>query len=99
MEKVREVYGVGRSLVMYYGIPLRRRKMAKFYGQFIGRNSLCFDIGAHVGNRVRTWLDIGAKIVAVEPQPRFVSVLRNLYGRKLEVTILPVGVAEKSGLA
>jgi len=39
----------------------------KFYNQFISPNDLVFDIGANVGNRTRPLLNIGAKVVAVEP--------------------------------
>jgi FkbM family methyltransferase len=96
--KIKEAYGISRSLAMYYGIPLRRRRMAQFYSQFITPDSLCFDIGAHVGNRVRVWLGLGAKVIAVEPQPKMVSILRSFYGRDNRVTILPVGVSDQSGL-
>jgi FkbM family methyltransferase len=96
--KIKEVYGISRSLAMYYGIPLRRRRMSEFYSQFIAPNSLCFDIGAHVGNRVRVWVGLGASVIAVEPQPKLVSILRSLYGRNKHVTILPVGVSDQPGL-
>ncbi len=73
--------GLGRSIAVYYGNPLKLRRMQRFYAQFIQPGDLCFDIGAHVGNRVLVWSRLGARIVAVEPQPACLALLRRLYGR------------------
>jgi len=37
-----------------------------------GRGDRVFDIGAHVGDRVASFRRLGARIVAVEPQPAMV---------------------------
>jgi len=39
--------GVLRSLLIYYGMPWRRRSLARFYANLIPEGSLVFDIGAH----------------------------------------------------
>jgi FkbM family methyltransferase len=92
-------WGITRSLVMYHGIPGRLRRMTRFYGQFLGRGDLGFDIGAHVGSRVRAWRRLGAHVIAIEPQPDFVRILRLFYGRARDVTILPVAVGSRHGRA
>jgi FkbM family methyltransferase len=84
--------GLGRSLVIYYGNPLKLRRMQHFYAQFIGPGDLCFDVGAHVGNRIFTWLRLGAAVVAVEPQPACYSLLQRLYGRTPGVTLVEEAV-------
>lgn len=84
---------------MYYGIPLRARRLRRFYSQFVTRGSLCFDVGAHAGNRVRCWRQLGAQVVAVEPQPDFVRVLKWLYGRDKHVAIVPVALGRAAGQA
>jgi FkbM family methyltransferase len=89
--------GITRSLVTYYGPIWRRRRMEAFYRQFLQAGDLAFDIGAHVGNRVRVFRRIGARVVAVEPQPDFVAVLQLLYGRDTGVAIEASGVAAESG--
>ena len=43
--------GLARSLLIYYGNPRKGQRMKQFYAQFMGPGDLCFDIGAHVGNR------------------------------------------------
>ena len=84
---------------MYYGIPFRGRRLRRFYSQFVAPGSLCFDVGAHAGNRVRGWRQLGARVVAIEPQPDFVRVLRWLYGRDSSVEIVPVAVGRSAGSA
>ncbi len=89
--------GLARSLLIYYGPFWRRRRMAGFYHQFITSGDLCFDIGAHVGNRVRIWRRLGARVVVVEPQPHCLDVLRSLYGHDAAVTILASAVGATCG--
>lgn len=92
-------WGMARSLAMYHGIPGRQRRMARFYGQFLDRGDVGFDIGAHVGSRVRAWRRLGVRVVAIEPQPDCLRVLRLFFGRDREVTIAPVAVGAKPGRA
>lgn len=44
-------------------------KILAFYSQFVKQGDLCFDVGANLGNRTEVFLALGAKVVAVEPQP------------------------------
>ena len=46
-----------------------RAAMDRLYGQFVRPGDLVFDIGAHVGDRVASFRRLGARVVAVEPQP------------------------------
>ena len=55
-----ERWGIWRSLLLYYGVPFRQRRMRRLYAQFIKPGDLCFDVGAHVGNRLRAWDSLGA---------------------------------------
>ena len=90
---------MGRSLAMYHGIPGRHRRLVRFYRQFLGPGDVGFDIGAHVGSRVRAWRRLGARVVAVEPQPDCLRVLRLLFGRDPEVTLVPSAVGKTAGRA
>jgi FkbM family methyltransferase len=58
---------------------------------------LCFDVGAHVGSRVRAWTRLGAQVVAVEPQPSCVQSLRLLYGRNRRVAIVDQALGAEPG--
>ncbi|MFQ5923871.1 MAG: FkbM family methyltransferase, partial [Anaerolineales bacterium] len=74
------IYGFARSLAIYYGLPLRAWQLSQLYGQFIRGGDLCFDVGAHVGNRLRALSRLGAYVVGVEPHPVFAKFLRKSYG-------------------
>lgn len=93
------VYGIVRSLVMYHGVPGKHRRMVRFYGAFLGPGDVGFDVGAHAGNRVRAWRALGARVVAVEPQPDFVRLLRLFFGRDRDVTIVAKALGAEPGTA
>ncbi len=91
------LWGIARSLLIYYAKPGRARRDRQFYSQFIGKGALVFDIGAHVGNRVNVFLRLGARCVAVEPQPAFASLLRLFYGRNPAFTLEQAALAAAPG--
>ena len=99
MSATARAFGIARSLAMYYGIPFRARRLRRFYAQFVQPGSLCFDVGAHAGNRVRCWRQLGARVIAIEPQPDFVRLLHWLYGRDDGVEIVPLAVGASPGYA
>ena len=92
-------WGLARSLLIYHGKPGRARRDLQFYRQFIGRGALVFDVGAHVGNRVGVFLRLGARCVAVEPQPAFAALLRLLYGRHPAFTLEQTALGASPGTA
>src|SRR3954464_10687773 len=92
-------WGIGRSLLVYHGVPGKHRRMVRFYGEFLGPGDVGFDVGAHVGNRVRAWRKLGARVVAVEPQPDFVRILRLFFGRDRGVTIVLKALGARAGTA
>ena len=67
------------------GHKAREEKIKKdfmgFYSQFIKSGDLCFDVGACKGNRVEPFLELGAKVIAIEPQPRHADYLRKKFGK------------------
>jgi FkbM family methyltransferase len=99
MSATARAFGIARSLAMYYGIPFRAGRLRSFYAQFVHPGSLCFDVGAHAGNRVRCWRQLGARVVAIEPQPDFVRILRWLYGRDSGVEVVPLALGRHAGFA
>jgi FkbM family methyltransferase len=99
MSATARAFGIARSLATYYGIPFRAGRLRRFYAQFVTSGALCFDVGAHAGNRVRCWRQLGARVVAIEPQADFVRLLRWLYGRDPGVEIVPLAVGRSAGSA
>ncbi|MBL4697906.1 MAG: FkbM family methyltransferase [Phycisphaerales bacterium] len=70
-----------------------------FYRQIINKGDLCFDIGANVGQSIEVFNDLGARIVAVEPNPNCLSVLRFQFGRNPNITLLHKGMGSRPGTA
>ena len=84
---------------MYHAIPFRRRRLTRFYAPFIRPGDLCFDIGAHVGSRLRAWMPLGARIIAVEPQPDCMALLRRWFGQHAHITLVEQAVGAVPGIA
>jgi FkbM family methyltransferase len=72
--------GLLKSHLVYNLFPFRYLKMGKFYSTFIKPGDLVFDVGAHVGSRVRAFIRHDCRIAAFEPQPACRPVLRHWYG-------------------
>ncbi len=68
----------------------------KFYSQFIQPGDLCFDVGANIGNRTVIFLDLGAKVVAVEPQKDCYQRLLKRFGD--QITLVKKGLGEKESV-
>jgi FkbM family methyltransferase len=94
---LRRSAGLLRSILMYYGVPWRNRALARFYAQFVRPGDLCFDIGAHVGNRLRTLSRLGARVVALEPQPQCMILLRRWYGHHANIELVEQAVGATHG--
>ena len=97
VDQWRTLRGVIRSLRIYYGRGARRTDMDRLYRQFVGPGDLVFDVGAHVGDRIASFRRIGARVIAVEPQPALARTLRLLYGRDRAVTIESAAVGRQAG--
>jgi FkbM family methyltransferase len=89
--------GLLKSIVMYNWKPFNQRRLRRFYSQFIGAGDLCFDVGAHVGNRSLAWARLGARVISVEPQPACANYLRRKFGSLENVVVLEVGISAEKG--
>lgn len=87
----------GRSLRLYRGADAPRAAMDALYARFVRPGDLVFDAGAHVGDRVASFRRLGARVVALEPQPGPARALRLLHGRDPEVTLIAEAVGDAPG--
>ena len=69
LDRLRTARAVMRSLGVYYGRAGRSTEKDRLYAQFVKPGDLVFDVGAHVGDRVASFRRLGARVVAIEPQP------------------------------
>ncbi len=97
MSRAGRAFGIARSLLVYHAIPLRQRRMQRLYRQFVGPGDLVFDVGAHVGNRVRAFAAIGCRVIALEPQPDFSQLLRTLFARSTRIEVVEAAVTGADG--
>jgi FkbM family methyltransferase len=97
LQSLRTARGVMRSLGVYYRDRGRAEAMDRLYAQFMKPGDLAFDIGAHVGDRIAAFRRLGARVVAVEPQPALVRTLKMLYGMRSGVTIEAKAVGRNHG--
>ena len=91
--------GFGRSLLIYYGQPWRIAAMRRHYAALIEPGDLVFDIGAHVGNQTPLLAGLGARVVAIEPQPQFARWLRWLFRGEPRVVVVETALGARPGTA
>jgi FkbM family methyltransferase len=77
-----------RSLEVYYGDDRRDAAMDALYRRFVPPGGLAFDIGSHVGDRIGAFRRLGAKVVALEPQPDCALTIETLYAGDAGVRLL-----------
>ena len=92
-----------RNVLDYVRVYLRKLKKERaalnFYGKFIDKDDLCFDIGANVGNKTETFLRVAGRVVAVDPQPACVFELTRRFRNDSRVVIVKEGVGAEPGEA
>lgn len=86
-----------RSLDVYYGDAPRDAAMDALYRRFIPEGGLAFDIGSHVGDRIGSFRRLGARVVALEPQPDCARVIRTLYATDRDVTLVESACGPQPG--
>jgi FkbM family methyltransferase len=72
------------------------KRSKQFYSNFIGKNDLCFDVGANYGNRTSSFLSLKAKVVAIEPQEVCYKYLEKKFGNKIE--LVRKGLSNEEGV-
>jgi FkbM family methyltransferase len=90
--------GVLRSLAIYWR-PGRQRGLRRLYRPFLPQGALVFDVGAHLGDRTRAFSGLGARVVALEPQPQLFRWLQRLVGSRPDVILREEAVGREPGEA
>ncbi len=86
-----------RSFDVYYRDAARTDRMDRLNARFMRPGDLAFDIGAHVGDRTASFLRLGARVLAVEPQPRVFRALRLIHGRNPNAILMQSAVGAEHG--
>ena len=88
---------LARSLDVYYGDAQRDAAMDALYSRFVRAGDLAFDIGSHVGDRVASFRRLGARVVALEPQPLCAQAIRAIHGGDDGVTLVEAACGARPG--
>jgi FkbM family methyltransferase len=93
------LFPVARSLYRSVNPTVRAQKSyeARFYGNLLKPNSLCFDVGANLGQKAEIFRLCGARVVAVEPNYLCHPTLTHLFGHDKNVQIVSSAVGSSNG--
>lgn len=70
-----------------------------FYQQFLSPGDLCFDIGANLGNRVKSFRKLGCNVIALEPQNSCFATLEKQFATDPGTTLVNKAVGRTTGEA
>ena len=90
--------GLLRSLIVYRR-PGRQRALRRLYRPFVSPGDLVFDVGAHLGDRSTAFAALGARVVALEPEPEVARWLRRFVGGDPRITIRTEALGPSPGTA
>ncbi|MBM4183474.1 MAG: FkbM family methyltransferase [Gemmatimonadetes bacterium] len=93
-----EWIGLARSFVVYWR-PGRQRALRRLYSTFVREGDLVFDVGAHLGDRSVAFAALGARVIALEPQPHVARWLRRIVGRNDRIVVRTEAVGATPGTA
>ena len=86
-----------RSLRVYHGDKSRQPAMDALSARFVKQGELAFDIGSHVGDRISSFRRLGARVVALEPQPGCARAIRLIHGRDASITLVQAACGPAEG--
>ncbi|MDP2800983.1 MAG: FkbM family methyltransferase [Phreatobacter sp.] len=95
--RIAEMVAVAKSVVTYHGDAGKNAAMDALYRRFVPPGGLAFDIGSHVGDRVASFRRLGARVVALEPQPGPAGVIAQLFAGDEAVTLLRAACGAQAG--
>jgi FkbM family methyltransferase len=99
LRSVHQSLGFSWSFLIYYGLPFHHHALKRIYAPLIRPGDLCFDIGAHLGDRILAWSRLNAHIIALDPHPGMMSWLRHWYSHHRNILLIEQAVGAKSGAA
>ena len=94
---ILRLHSRARALLKKARKHLSHAQSLRFHQALIKQGYLVFDIGANVGDMTALYLELGARVVSVEPQEECLRILEKRFGRNPRVTIVPMAVGASGG--
>lgn len=88
------------SLYQYFFKPRKRKEFLReleFYQSFLPQCKLIFDIGANDGHKTVVFKKLAQKVVACDPDPHNLSILKARFGNNKNIGIVPYAVTDFIG--
>lgn len=83
--------GIIKKIINKINYLFAKKKRTSFYRKFIDKDDLVFDVGANNGDRVNIFVELDAKVIAIEPNPKLAKKLNKKYGKKVKVIQKAIG--------
>jgi FkbM family methyltransferase len=90
--------GLARSIAIYDLKPGQAARLDRLYRNLVGPGDLCLDVGAHLGNRTRSFRRLGARVVAVEAEPWLAARLHRRFAGDPAVSVVAAAVDAVAGI-
>ena len=74
-----------------------RSRVKVHFSSFIRPGDLVFDVGTNVGHLTKVFLELGARVISIEPQPSCVEILKKRFANNAKVTIIEKALGDKEG--
>lgn len=81
-----------RNLVFHLRGGSPHRQEVEFHSRFIQKGMLVFDVGANRGQSAEIFLDLGARVIAFEPQKDLHGEIKQACRRSKNLTIVSLGL-------
>jgi len=94
-----QLYERHRARKKYWRSIPEDAKRRQFYSQLFRSGDLVFDIGANMGNRTRTFLEIGGRVIGFEPQQQCADFLESVLGNRGDFTLVRAALGAAPGEA
>lgn len=82
---------------VYYRVRLDNPQRRKFWSQFVTAGSLCFDVGANIGEMAGLYRSLEARVIAIEPQKSCADYLRAKFRKDDGVIIVEKAITAQKG--
>lgn len=83
-----------RDIIKHFLCNKNDSRRLAFYKSFVHAGDLVFDVGANMGNRSKIFLEIGANVIAFEPQPYCSEFLSTAFRGIREFTLIKSALSD-----